>query len=203
MTDEREAKKDRATAKRNLTRANNNLLNSISSNEDVELVRHKYSIVMEKWTTIQEKYEQWLRYKEDYDDGVMEEDSWIDDIQSTFNQAKIKLLEDHLKSVERARKMRSIEEKELLGQLDQILPCIKTELSVSSLQMMQESLKEQFERCKVAHEMLIDVLDKEEIEKEINWVSIIQSKYLKVRKRRIMLITGQYNNTGQNSSWNI
>ena len=88
MADEREAKKDCTTVKQNFTVANNNLLNSINSNEDVELVRHKYSIVKEKWTTVQEKYQQWLHYKEDYDDGVMEEDPWIDDIQSTFNQAE-------------------------------------------------------------------------------------------------------------------
>ena len=96
--------------------------------------------------------------------------------------AKIKLFEDHLKSVERARNKRSINEKVLLGQLDHILAYMKTELSASTLQMMQESLKEQFERCKGAHEMLIDVLHKEEIEKEIRRVSVIQSKYLEVLK---------------------
>ena len=94
-------------------------------------------------------------------------------------------------AADRSKGKRLAEQKALYGQCDymsNVLSDTSSEISVPSLQGLQRDLKEQFQRCKLAHGALLECLNKEDIKDEVDWICKIQDVYLNVIKRSTLCI---------------
>ena len=82
-------KKNRTTAKRLFTRANNAVHNSVKLNDSWELVSKKFVDLEKRYNDVQEKHEIYLvELEEDSEFDATELNAWMDEIQAEFDETE-------------------------------------------------------------------------------------------------------------------
>ena len=212
-------RKQRTVAKSLFTRASKSLQNSIKLNDTWELVEKKLSDLESRYIDVQEKHELYLIEMEEKSelDGSAE-DSWIDDIQTSFEEVErlthhyIKHCKqvtdsqiDHeetesmsLKSKiftenERFDNLRQFEKSELQNEVKKIENLLaNTDIDQSTknklLKEYQSELKNQLERCKNAQAQYLSTISRDQVSNEIPWTDDVHSIYSNATTKLLVAI---------------
>ncbi|XP_078370325.1 uncharacterized protein LOC144654092 [Oculina patagonica] len=198
-----EAKSIRRSAKARFTRKRNELLKSIADRRGIEVVELNYAQLTEAWAILEGKHDIYVMHLTDEEAEAT--DSWITELQDLFVQAtalKIDYVNDIRVSEARARAEENREEsnrkerEQIQRAAEQAFVkretaraifdtlCDSTahtlegeRISVSLMKKLQSQLGDAFSQCKMAHDKLLELLDRQSAETEIKWIAIVQGKY--------------------------
>eukprot|EP00794_Sanderia_malayensis_P021205 gene21205-23287_t len=169
-------KKERTTAKRLFTRTKNGLQNALDKQDDLEIIENRFIDLKDKFNKVQEKHEAYISFVDNVgDEFEEEEDEWINDIESTFEDME-------RRKVALVRTQKGLEEQKKAAEVENLNQLIDSEYGKKNpalhvIEEAQADLKKQFERCKEAHRQLITIIDISNADREIEWIKRIQKVY--------------------------
>lgn len=198
-----EAKIIRRTAKARFTRKKNELLKSIATKSNRELVESNYAQLVDAWNILESKHDLYTMYLTD--DELGSADTWITEIQDLFSEAttvKINfindlLIEEQNVRAEAERKEAVNKEREQAQRLfDQAVIRRDTarivfetshqgathvlasdQISTATVKKLQDQLEDAYTECKQANSVLLSLLTREAASSELTWLPAIQASY--------------------------
>lgn len=199
-----EAKNVRRVAKSRFTRKRNELLKSISSASNHELVENNYAQFLEAWNVLETKHDLYAMLLSD-DAELEAAEIWINKVQEEFTEAtkaKINFI-NHIADVQmRARaeteqRDKANKEREQMERFfDQAMIRRETARAIfetacqsashtlsadkvepSTAKKLQKQIDEAFAECKLANSALLDLSTRESAANEIKWLQATQAMY--------------------------
>ena len=199
-----EAKNVRRVAKSRFTRKRNELLKSISSASNHELVENNYAQFLEAWNVLETKHDLYAMLLSD-DAELEAAEIWINKVQEEFTEAtkaKINFI-NHIADVQmRARaeteqRDKANKEREQMERFfDQAMIRRETARTIfetacqsashtlsadkvepSTAKKLQKQIDEAFAECKLANSALLNLSTRESAANEIKWLQATQAMY--------------------------
>ena len=139
------AKKSRTYGKAKFTRYVNVLLVNLDENKELEIIELLVNDVDNSWQEVEGKHHAYLALLSDYEEET--EDKWIEELENTHRDARIKYLQrqrqtEHSKYVNRIDLMNmGLEER--IGEIDK---CIKDKAAVGTIERELKLLDNRFEK---------------------------------------------------------
>ncbi|XP_068692645.1 uncharacterized protein [Montipora foliosa] len=200
-----EAKRIRTSAKARFTRKRNEFLKSVDENKGMEAVKRTFADLHEAWNIVEGKHDIYMIHLAE--DEIEQNEAWINELQELYEEAATthtQYVNDHTlheqKRVEEFHKQESmrLEQEKLRRLLEQFsikkksmktifdtlvkraYDAMASQNAPEALRKTERDLDIALADCKALHNTMLELLDNEDVEKEIEWIRNMRARHQEI-----------------------